>query len=294
MTYRLETGSPGTENTEGRRAWYSAQGEAGDTDLDRLGGGSALAPRRPSSNVLVIQNQATEPLGPLTPPLRDLNIQGTVWRAWLGEDPPELGRFTGVISLGGAANPLEQARYPWLAREQELIRRALHERVPLLGVCLGAELIAHVIDGSTRRLTQPEIGWLAIAATNEAMEDQLWCELPERTYGFEWHGYGFANPVGAVPLAVGGASLQAFRFGPHVWGVQFHIDADEKTIADWIELYERELVEAEVDPTELARSTARHVGESKRLAYLLGHAFGVVVNQRADEMAEIIQPDAIQ
>jgi GMP synthase (glutamine-hydrolysing) len=162
----------------------------------------------------------------------------------LGETPPNLDGFSGVISLGGAANPLEQARYPWLAREQVPIRQALSKRVPLLGVCLGAEIIAYVIDGSTRRLSEPEIGWLAITATEEAAGDQLWSELPERIHGYEWHSYGFGTPLGAVALAVGGASLQAFRFGARVWGVQFHIDDDETTIADWIGLYERELLEA--------------------------------------------------
>jgi GMP synthase-like glutamine amidotransferase len=113
---------------------------------------------------------------------------------------------------------------------------------PLLGVCLGAQLIADVAGADVRRLTQPEIGWHEIEGVGLA---------------FEWHYYGFAQPPpGATELARNGAGCQEFRLG-NAWGIQYHAEVDEPTVTGWIRDYGPK---AGVDADALAAQTNQNIG----------------------------------
>jgi GMP synthase-like glutamine amidotransferase len=159
--------------------------------------------------------------------------------------PPRLSAYDAVMIFGGEAN-VDDA-HDWLVKEKELIRGWLEDGTPLLGVCLGAQLIADVAGGSVRRLPQPEIGWHHVSGGGE---------LPESFDAFEWHRYGFAEPPpGATELARNEAGCQAFRLG-NALGIQFHAEVDEPTVTGWI----RDYGPAEnVDAEALKRETKEQI-----------------------------------
>src|SRR5947207_842301 len=160
--------------------------------------------------VLVAETQKSVPIGALGPPLREHDFDLIVWRAGEEPRPRSLAGFDALIALGGSANPDEDRRFPWLAEERELLREALERRLPTLGLCLGAELLAEVLGGTPRRLPKSRIGWFSISASDAAARDPLYAVLPARQHVFEWHGYGFALPAKACLLAGDGDSVQAF------------------------------------------------------------------------------------
>ena len=163
----------------------------------------------------------------------------------LGREPL-LSAYDAVMIFGGEANVDDP--HGWLGKEKELIRGWLGDGTPLLGVCLGAQLIADVAGSQVRRLSQPEIGWHHVGGASDF--------LPERFLAFEWHRYGFESaPPGAVELARNDAGCQAFRLG-NAYAIQFHAEVDEPTVGGWI----RDYGPAEgVDASALAPETEREI-----------------------------------
>ena len=125
--------------------------------------------------------------------------------------PREPWTYDAVLVLGGAMNVDQVDRHPWLIPEKELLRKLLERRTPLLGVCLGAQLVAEAAGATPRRAREPEIGWLEVELTSEARGDPLLAGLPLRFDAFQWHSYEFPLPPNAVPLARSPVCLQAFR-----------------------------------------------------------------------------------
>jgi GMP synthase (glutamine-hydrolysing) len=166
--------------------------------------------------------------------------------------PPRLpfDSYEAVMVFGGEANVDDE--HVWLVQEKALLRDLLERGTPLLGVCLGAQLIADVAGAQVERLPEPEIGWHEIAG---AGEDPV--IAPGRFRALEWHTYGFDRPPpGAVELARNAAGCQAFRLG-RAWGIQFHAEVDAPTIDGWI----RDYGPAEnVDAPALAAETERAIG----------------------------------
>jgi GMP synthase-like glutamine amidotransferase len=143
--------------------------------------------------------------------------------------PPRLplDEYRAVIVFGGEANVDDD--YGWLGKERELIRDWLDGGTPLLGVCLGAQLIADVAGAGVRRLREPEIGWHEVSGDGDV--------LPDRVLAFEWHRYGFDTaPPGAVELARNDAGCQAFQLG-NTLAIQFHAEVDRPTVDGWIRDY---------------------------------------------------------
>jgi GMP synthase-like glutamine amidotransferase len=141
--------------------------------------------------------------------------------------------------FGGEANVDDDLE--WLAEEKTWIAGLLERGTPLLGVCLGAQLIADVAGGEVRRLPEPEIGWHEIEGVGLA---------------FEWHRYGFAQPPpGATETARNEAGCQEFRLGA-AWAIQYHAEVDEQTVMGWI----RDYGPAEgVDGSALAAETRQNI-----------------------------------
>jgi GMP synthase (glutamine-hydrolysing) len=140
-----------------------------------------------------------------------------------------------VVVLGGPMHVDQEDRHSWLRQEDALLRRWLAEDVPLLGVCLGGQLLAKALDSPVRRMPTPEIGWSEVELTPEASGDPVFAELPERFEACQWHSYSFELPLGAVPLATNARCLQAYRARDSAWGLQFHAEVRRETLARWIE-----------------------------------------------------------
>jgi GMP synthase (glutamine-hydrolysing) len=181
------------------------------------------------------------------------------------ESAPSAAGFDALIVLGGQARVGAEDIHPWLRAEKHLVRTALRAGIPLLGVCLGAQVLAAVAGGAARRAARPEIGWHEIRLTGAGAADPVIGVLPERFHAFEWHHDELVLPPRAVSLARSATCLQAFRLRDHpAWGVQFHPEASGDDLGTWLDGWhsDRGAVLTGLDPQEIRRETAVRIHDS--------------------------------
>jgi GMP synthase (glutamine-hydrolysing) len=152
------------------------------------------------------------------------------WPVQLGGRAPE--GADAVIVLGGAMHPDEDERHGWLTAELRWLEGLLDRRTPLLGICLGSQLVARAAGAEVFRSSESEVGWFAVERTAAAADDPVAGALPERFDAFEWHHYTHSLPDGAVELARSRLCMQAFRLG-NAWGVQFHPEVRAEQVEAW-------------------------------------------------------------
>ena len=182
--------------------------------------------------VLVVQHDLDSPLAALAPPLAALGVRTVTWHA-PSQPQPEAGSFDGLIVLGGIVNPDGTDGDAPLDRERELIADAHARGVPVLGICLGAQLIAQALDGRAERMEAGEVGWVEIEFDEAAESDALLAGAPRRLDVNEWHNYACSPPAGSVVLARSPACVQAFRVGSTTWGLQFHVEVTGPVLEEW-------------------------------------------------------------
>ena len=187
--------------------------------------------------VLVFQHDPFEDLGWFAEVLEQQGADYRVLRLFHGEMPAEDWQRVGaLIVLGGPMSANEEDRFPFLRWEKRIIRAAIDESVPILGVCLGAQLIAASLGTPIFHGPVKEIGWSPISITPHGQVDSLLGYLPDRATVFQWHGDGFELPVGAIHLASSvNYKNQAFRIGRGIYGLQFHLEVTPTMIERWID-----------------------------------------------------------
>lgn len=146
-----------------------------------------------------------------------------------------IGRYHGLVVLGGPMAADQFDRYPHLQYEIEAIRHAIGHQMPVLGICLGAQLIAASLGGHNLRGATPEFGWHRVTPTAAGSDDPLIGHFDADELIFQWHSDTFSLPHGAVQLArSANCEQQAFRYGDCVYGFQFHLEADRALIQRWL------------------------------------------------------------
>lgn len=182
-----------------------------------------------------LQHADFEDLGCIGPWLaeRGYAVSGTALYA--GEPLPAVEAFDVLIVMGGPMNIYEHAEHPWLVAEKALIRAAIAAGRRVLGICLGAQLIADVLGGPVTRNAETEIGWFPLRLTAEGRAHPLLAGLPDVFTGFHWHGDTYALPLGALRLADSAAcAQQAFAWdGSRVLGLQFHLEVTQANAREW-------------------------------------------------------------
>lgn len=191
---------------------------------------------RPALRIHWLEHAEFEGLGGIAPWLAAHGhaVRGT--RLQRGESLPSPADFDVLIVMGGPMNIHEHAAYPWLRDEKALIAAAIAAGRRVLGICLGAQLVADALGGPVTRNAEPEIGWWPVQLTAEGRAHPLCAGLAPEFTAFHWHADRYALPPGAVRLAASAAcSEQAYAWdGSRVLGLQFHPELTPTDAAEWL------------------------------------------------------------
>lgn len=233
------------------------------------------------ARLLVFQHVAHEILGTLDPLLRKsafrikyVNFGRSNYRI------PDMSGYDGLIVLGGPMNVDQMDSYPYLAEEIQAIRTAVELDMPVLGICLGSQLIAKALGAKVRKNPVKEIGWYKVYPTETGTGDSLVCHFDKAEMLFQWHGDTFDVPEGAELLATSELCRnQAFRYGQKIYGFQFHLEVDKKMIDRWLKIPDnvRELEEVKdyISPDKIREDTPKYI---KHLHDLSDRTFSSFIN----------------
>lgn len=177
-----------------------------------------------------LQHVPFESLGSIEGWLQEQGADITRTRLFLGEPLPDLTAFDWLIVMGGSMGVGDEDIFPWLKAEKLLISQAVRANKPVLGICLGAQLLASALGASVYKNRHREIGWFPVERTALANGYPVGQILPEQADVFHWHGDTFDLPEGAVHLAQSAACKnQCFIFGDRTVGLQFHLEMTAET-----------------------------------------------------------------
>lgn len=222
--------------------------------------------------LLVLQHVPFEILGTLHALLKARGFR--LRYANFGRHPdahPEMPGYNGLVVLGGPMHVDDLNQHPHLAVELELIQQAIDLGLPVLGICLGAQLIAKALGARVYANEVKEIGWYDVFPTRAAQDDPLFRNFGAVEKIFQWHGDTFDLPAGAVHLAASQTcASQAFHYGANVYGLQFHLEVEEPLIERWLTVPEHcaELaaVRGRIDPEVIRRETPLFIQRSRGLS----------------------------
>jgi GMP synthase-like glutamine amidotransferase len=187
--------------------------------------------------ILILQHIACESPGTYMEVMNDRGVETTVVQLDEGGSIPDWRAFGAVVCMGGPMNVGDDQQLPWLSAERSLIADAVRSGLPFWGVCLGSQLLARSLGAKVYRSATPEVGMGDISLTQEGRRDAVMGILPRRFRTLQWHEDTFDIPKGGVLL---GSSVscrnQAFRFGQHAYGLQFHLEVSAEMCARWAEV----------------------------------------------------------
>jgi GMP synthase-like glutamine amidotransferase len=209
--------------------------------------------------------------------------------AWGTPPPRPLDEFDAVFAFGGAMHTHEEHYHPWLVEENFLMQRFLDQGVPLLGICLGGQLIAKASHAHVSRAPEPEIGWREVELTEEASGDPLLSSLPQRFTAYQWHHYRFDLPGGAVALAQSDVCLQGFRLGDLAWGLQFHCEVTREMVASWADEFESatDVDRTGYDGERMRADTPRHIEQWNAIGREISSRFLAVAERAGNRLSHV-------
>ena len=182
-----------------------------------------------------------------------------IYRPWSGQPLPETVHADGLVVFGGEQSALDDHTHPYLPELAKLMSAYTAMDRPVLGICLGSQLMARAFGGENHLGIAREFGWCEVDLTEEGRRDPVFSALPARFPIAEWHSDTFTLPEGAVRLATNSvAPNQAFRVGRASYATQFHFEASRAVMQDWVKTFPEAV--AKNDPTfpdrlpELART----------------------------------------
>ncbi len=190
--------------------------------------------------------------------------------AWGTPPPRPIDDYSAVLVFGGAMHADQDEHHPWLREENLFIQRLLDRHVPMLGICLGAQLIAKACHARVYAARESEIGWVPVELTAAAYDDPLFAGVPPRFRAFQWHYYTYELPAGAEELARSEVCTQAFRIGDAAWGIQFHAEVTRQQLESWAAQNPETLP---VSKDEFARGLDEHLGAWSELGRAICGAF---------------------
>jgi GMP synthase (glutamine-hydrolysing) len=201
------------------------------------------------AKIWVLQHHPVENLGAIADSLEEAALAWQYVRVFDGAPIPEdMKGAGGLIVMGGPETVYQLGRYPYLRDEIRLIESALRDNKPILGVCLGAQLLAAALGATVKRGESREIGWYMVRLANAANDDRLMRGLPAEFMAAHWHSDVFELPNGAVALASSAKTAnQAFRFGNNAYGLLFHAEITQERLSRLVSEFGEDLKRVGID-----------------------------------------------
>ncbi|MEJ2140172.1 MAG: gamma-glutamyl-gamma-aminobutyrate hydrolase family protein [Gammaproteobacteria bacterium] len=243
--------------------------------------------------LLVFQHVPHEILGTFNPLLKAAGFRIRYYN--FGRTPdavPNVEKYDGLIILGGPMCVDQIDSHPHLLTEIDAIRTAMELHMPVLGICLGAQLIATALGAKVHKNRVKEIGWYDVTPTPEGRRDPLFSTFSGTEKIFQWHGDTFDIPHEAVHLASSPACAnQAFRFGDRTYGLQFHLEVDEALIERWLKtpvhIRELDAMEGQISAENIRRDTRQYIDHSTQLGNRL---FGEYIRLFSSRVRRVALP----
>lgn len=187
------------------------------------------------------------------------------------EELPDVLDFDWLIIMGGPMGVYDEYKYPWLVSEKFFVKRAISEGKIVLGICLGAQLLADVLGAKVYKNKYKEIGWLPITLTNEGQKSDLFSNFPKEFVSFQWHGDTFNIPDKSIHLAKSEVcENQAFVYNERVIGIQFHLESSFESVHKLIDNCGDELVEDKyIQGKDEIISNQSHLKNINELMYIM-------------------------
>ncbi len=220
------------------------------------------------ARVLVLQHVESEGLGIINKAVKQSGIQTDFIRIFKNDRiPKSLEGYNGIIILGGPMGVYEEDIYPFIKDEIALIKNVIRDDSPILGICLGAQMLAKAVGADVYKGKKKEIGWYKIKLSDEGKRDSLFIGLPDEFTVFQWHGDTF--DLGTDLKSVPGKCLafselfpnQIIKVGKNAYGLQFHLEVTEDMIKNWIDVNDRELasVKSYINPKNILKDTPGNI-----------------------------------
>ncbi len=219
-----------------------------------------------------IQHVRFEVPGTINEWIEEKNHLLSTTHAYESENFPETGSLDLLLVMGGPMNIYEYDKYPWLKEEKKFLEKAVSEGKAVLGICLGAQLLADVLKAKVFKNDYKEIGWFPVSVVKDGKSELSILEgMPEKFTAFHWHGDTFGLPEGAKRLFESQACKnQGFIYGDRVIGLQFHLEMSEQSIRNVIENCRDEFVEGKYIQRENEMLDRKdYLTESKKLMFRL-------------------------
>ena len=234
--------------------------------------------------VLVLQHVEAESAGLLQAVLEAEGLRLAVVAIHAGHPVPrEPGEAAGLVVLGGPMGVYEQDRHPHLADEMRLIERALRDRRPVLGICLGSQLLAAALGARVYRGPAREIGWHPVTLRDGARDDRLWRGIEGPFTPFHWHGDLFDLPAGAVPLARSATTEhQAFRHGETAYGLLFHLEVTREIVRSIVAEGGEDLRQEGLDGKAILGEARARLPQVRALGGAVFRRFAELVREKED------------
>ncbi|MBI5043845.1 MAG: type 1 glutamine amidotransferase [Nitrospirae bacterium] len=212
---------------------------------------------------LILQNASHEGPGTIENYLKENKIPYTIVDlAKKGYKIPDASDYNALIVMGGPMNVYETDEFPYLIEEEKIIKKAIEKNYLVLGICLGAQMMAKALGANVTKGKTKEIGWYDISLTEDGLEDKALGLLGEKVRVFQWHGDAFEIPSGAVRLANSELfANQAFRYGKRAYALQFHLEVTEDIIKNWLKHGEEELkpLKGIIDPKKIVEDNKKYI-----------------------------------
>jgi len=189
--------------------------------------------------------------------------------------PAPTDGFDAVMIFGGSMHADQNDEHRWLAPEKDFLREQLDRGTPMLGVCLGSQLLAEAAGAHPHRSFEPEIGWYDVEFTPEGAADPVLGPLAPSSSLFEWHHYVAPLPPGAVALAHTPLCVQAFRIeGGPAWGLQFHAEVTKRDLWSWLDGWgNSEAVSTSLDPERIRADSEQRIEAQNELGRGIARRF---------------------